>query len=97
MLLLSRKQGESLVIEVEGLPQPIEIMLQETGPQTRIGVSAPENCKICRKELYQTILENRQAAAAAKAEDTRAMAKALLGGMGAANKKPAENDGLKSE
>ncbi len=62
MLLLTRKEGESLVIEVEGLSEPIELKIVDINNQVRIGVTAPKNCKIWREELFQTIQANKQAA-----------------------------------
>jgi carbon storage regulator CsrA len=100
MLLLTRKQGESLIIEVDGMTEPIEIALVESGTQARIGVSAPAKCKIWRKELYQTILANRQAATRAATQSTRDLAKELLGALEQAapeNKKAAGAGSLKSE
>ena len=64
MLLLTRKEGDSLLIEVEGLKEPIEIKIVDVSNQVRVGVTAPKECKIWRNELYQTIQANRQAAAA---------------------------------
>lgn len=66
MLLLTRKEGESLIIEVEGLNEPIEIKVVDINNQVRVGVTAPKNCKIWREELYQTIQANKQAAAPAE-------------------------------
>jgi carbon storage regulator CsrA len=99
MLLLTRKQSESLIIEVEGMAEPIEVALVETGAQAKLGISAPAKCKIWRKELYQTILANRQAATRA-ATSTRSLAKELASGLQskpAAEKKPADADEPKSE
>jgi carbon storage regulator CsrA len=62
MLLLTRKEGESLIIEVEGLKEPIELKVVDINNQVKIGVTAPKECKIWREELYQTIQANRQAA-----------------------------------
>lgn len=62
MLLLTRKEGESLIIEVEGLSEQIEIKIVDINNQVRVGVTAPKNCKIWREELYQTIQTNKQAA-----------------------------------
>ncbi len=106
MLLLTRKQGESLIIEVDGMAEPIEITLVEGGTQARIGVAAPAKCKIWRKELYQTILANREAATRAASQSTRDLAKELLGALGHSapaeapapeSKQTAETGGLKSE
>lgn len=63
MLLLTRKEGESLIIEVEGLKEPIELKIVDINNQVRVGVTAPKECKIWREELYQTIQLNKQAAA----------------------------------
>ncbi|MBQ6935793.1 MAG: carbon storage regulator [Clostridia bacterium] len=62
MLLLTRKEGESLIIEVEGLKEPIELKVVDINNQVRIGVTASKECKIWREELYQTIQANKQAA-----------------------------------
>ena len=63
MLILSRKHNESLVIEVEGQDEPIEIIVTELGAnQVRLGINARQGCKIWRKELYQTVQYNKQAA-----------------------------------
>lgn len=61
MLVVTRKEKESLVIETEsGL---VEITVMELGRNVRLGISAPESCRIWRKELYATIQENKQASA----------------------------------
>lgn len=63
MLILNRKLDDSLLIEIEGQDKPIEIKVTDIGGgQVRLGIAAPKNCKIWRKELYQTVLSNRQAA-----------------------------------
>lgn len=59
MLVITRKENEALVIEVDG--ELIEIKVTEIGSQVRLGISAPERCKIWRKELYATVQANRQA------------------------------------
>lgn len=59
MLVLSRKKGESVVIQDE-----IEItILGVDGDNVRIGISAPKNVDIFRKEIYLLIQEaNRESA-----------------------------------
>ena len=59
MLALSRKLGESVVIGGN-----IEVTILEIkGEQVKIGIAAPKNLQIYRKELYEQIQEeNRQAA-----------------------------------
>jgi carbon storage regulator len=51
MLALSRKKGESLIIN-----NNIEVMILEThGDQVKIGISAPKEVPIYRKEVYLQI------------------------------------------
>ena len=62
MLILSRKAGESLILD-----GGIEIKITEIyGDKVRIGIDAPPQVKVYRKELYATIQENQSAAMAAK-------------------------------
>lgn len=60
MLVLSRKKGQSIMIGHD-----IEVSIVEVqGDQIRIGINAPKNVAIHRKEVYEEIIsENRQAAA----------------------------------
>lgn len=58
MLVLSRKCEESLIINDE-----IEIKIIEVvGDKVKLGIEAPKNFKILRKELIQTMENNQQAA-----------------------------------
>ncbi|MCB6609805.1 carbon storage regulator CsrA [[Clostridium] symbiosum] len=58
MLILTRKKGESIKIGDE-----IEIFITEVkGDKVRIGISAPENMKITRTEIYLTVENNKEAA-----------------------------------
>ena len=67
MLNLTRKSGEALVLD-----GGIEIKITEIcGDQVRIGIEAPSDVKVYRKELYATIQENRLAAASAPSETIR--------------------------
>lgn len=53
MLALSRKKGESLVIN-----NNIEITILEIrGDQVKVGISAPKDVSIYRKEIYLQIEE----------------------------------------
>lgn len=53
MLVLSRKKGESIVIQDE-----IEVtVLGVEGDVVRLGISAPGNVEIFRKEIYLSIQE----------------------------------------
>ncbi|MGG4049608.1 carbon storage regulator CsrA [Paenibacillus favisporus] len=60
MLVLSRKKGESIVIQ-----DNIEItLLGVEGDTVRLGISAPSEVDIFRKEVYLSILESNRASAA---------------------------------
>ncbi|OAB42937.1 carbon storage regulator CsrA [Paenibacillus glacialis] len=65
MLVLSRKKGESIVIN-----DHIEItVLGVEGDTVRIGVSAPKHIDIFRKEVYDSIQEaNRDSVSPAEAD-----------------------------
>lgn len=65
MLALTRKKGESLVINND-----IEITILEIrGDQIKLGVSAPKEVPIYRKEVYMQIQqENRKSADAQNAQ-----------------------------
>ncbi len=57
MLILSRKKGESIIIG-----EDIEIFVADVkGDKVRLGISAPEDMKISRKELYLTVENNKEA------------------------------------
>ena len=57
MLILSRKKGESIKIG-----DGIEIFVTDIkGDKVRLGISPPENMKICRTELYLTVENNKEA------------------------------------
>ena len=59
MLILTRKPGESIVID----GNIIVTFLEQRGGQVRIGVDAPRSVKIYRQEVYDQIkAENQQAA-----------------------------------
>lgn len=57
MLILSRKKGESIKIGDD-----IEIYITDIkGDKVRLGISAPEDMKISRTELYLTVENNKEA------------------------------------
>jgi len=58
MLALTRKKGESIVVG-----DNIEVVvLGITGEQVRLGIIAPKNIPVHRKEVYEQIqIENQQA------------------------------------
>ena len=51
MLVLTRKKGESLVIDDQIKVQVVEVK----GKQVRIGIEAPKGIKICREEIYKEV------------------------------------------
>ena len=58
MLVLTRKKGESIKIGEE-----IELVVVEIkGDKVKLGISAPEDQKIARAELYLTVENNKEAA-----------------------------------
>ena len=59
MLALSRKQNEAIVVGND-----IEItVLEIKGDQVKVGITAPRNLQIYRKEIYDLILkENKESA-----------------------------------
>lgn len=60
MLVLSRKNGESIVID-----DKIEVkILSFSGDKVQIGISAPKEIKIIRSELKETIEENKNSSLA---------------------------------
>lgn len=61
MLIISRKPGESIIINDE-----IEVfILDAQKDKIRIGVNAPKDIKVLRKELYDTEKANREASQSA--------------------------------
>ena len=65
MLALSRKKGEALVIN-----NNIEItVLEIRGDQIKIGISAPKDVPIYRKEVYLQIQQENEAAISADGLD----------------------------
>lgn len=65
MLALSRKKGEALVINND-----IEVtVLEVKGEQVKLGISAPKEVPIYRKEVYVQIQESTKEAAATESLD----------------------------
>lgn len=65
MLALTRKKGEALVIN-----NNIEITVMEIrGDQIKIGISAPKDVPIYRKEVYLQIQQENEAAISADGLD----------------------------
>ena len=55
MLILSRREGESLILETADGPVEI-VLLEYKGGQTRVGVEAPTSVKVLRRELVDATL-----------------------------------------
>ncbi|MCD6449323.1 MAG: carbon storage regulator CsrA [Thermotogaceae bacterium] len=71
MLVLSRKTGESILIG-----NNIEIkILKIDGGEVKIGVTAPKNMKIYRKELYEKIMKENIEASKIAVEDIKEVPK----------------------
>lgn len=84
MLVLSRKPGEALRVGDD-----VEITIVEVkGDMVRIGIDAPRNVQVWRKELWDAIVEENKKAAA------EAMAAAALAPAIPTVKKPAKISGL---
>lgn len=67
MLILTRRRGESIVIGDD-----IEIhVLEVSGDAIRIGIEAPREIPVHRREIYDAIQEENIAAARAAAEMSR--------------------------
>ena len=63
MLILTRKTGEAFMISDE-----IEVRIVEiSGDKVKVGIDAPRDYRIARKELCQTVENNKEAAASATA------------------------------
>lgn len=78
MLVLSRKKGETIVIQDQ-----IELtILSVEGDTVKVGISAPKHIDIFRKEVYLSIQEaNRESAAPVQA-DLSALISRLRGDKG---------------
>lgn len=58
MLVLSRKKGEEIVFCVEGQTVRVRIV-KVNGKTVRVGIEAPEDVSIHRKELWDRLCANR--------------------------------------
>jgi len=73
MLVLSRKKGESLIIQDQ-----IEVtILSVEGDTVRIGISAPPHIEIYRKEIYLSIKDSNRESAAPNQANVEALIKRL--------------------
>lgn len=67
MLILTRKKGESIVID-----ENIEItILESSDGKIKLGIEAPKNVLIYRKEVYESIQEENKSAKSNKDIDIK--------------------------
>ena len=75
MLILSRKIGESLIIDGK-----IEVKIVDiSGDKIKIGVEAPKDVSVFRNELCKTVEENKQAVQAVKPSALKSFLKTKQG------------------
>lgn len=75
MLVLSRKKGETIVIQDQ-----IELtILSVDGDTVKVGISAPKHVDIFRKEVYLSIQESNRESAAPQQSDLNALIHRLRG------------------
>ncbi len=60
MLVLSRKPNESIIIDGH---IKVSVLRVDSGDAVRLGVEAPLDIRVMRKEIYDEILASNQAAA----------------------------------
>ncbi len=65
MLVLTRKVNQSIVIG-DGIEV---VVLEVRGEQVRLGIRAPRDVAVHRKEIYEQILEENRAASAVEPKD----------------------------
>ena len=53
MLLLTRREGESIVISLPGSEDTIEVRVMKAGTQVSLGIDAPLEVEVLREELVQ--------------------------------------------
>ncbi|WP_342415758.1 carbon storage regulator CsrA [Paenibacillus sp. FSL R10-2782] len=70
MLVLTRKKGESIVIQND----IVVTVLSVEGDTVKIGISAPKDIDIYRKEVFEAIQQNNQCAVM----DSNAIQSAIL-------------------
>lgn len=65
MLVLTRKLHQSIVIG-DGIEV---VVLEVRGEQVRLGIKAPKNVTVHRKEIYEQIQQENQSASESRPED----------------------------
>lgn len=73
MLVLTRKKGESIIID-----NKIEIIIIEVnGDQVKMGINAPKEIPILRKEIYQAVKDENKAALQLGSSDINKLAEII--------------------
>lgn len=73
MLVLSRKLDESIIIGDDIVVTVVDVK----GEQIKIGITAPKNVSIHRKEVYEAIQDENRAASRPQTHDLRQLSKIL--------------------
>ena len=63
MLILTRRPGETLIIELPNGKQIDVTVLEVKGNQVRIGINAPKDVAVHREEIYERIKREQDAKA----------------------------------
>jgi len=73
LLVLTRKKGESIIID-----NKIEIIIIEVnGDQVKMGINAPKEIPILRKEIYQAVKDENKAALQLGSSDINKLAEII--------------------
>lgn len=78
MLVLTRRSGESIVIDDDIKVTVVSVSTRAGRPYVTLGITAPAKYKIFREEIYEEIKQENQAASAVTANDLSALSKVWL-------------------
>ena len=53
MLILTRREGESIFISLPGSEDPLEVRVMKAGAQVSLGIDAPREMQVPREELVE--------------------------------------------
>ena len=53
MLILTRREGQSIVISLPGTDDTLEVRVMKAGVQVSLGIDAPREVEVLRAELVQ--------------------------------------------
>src|SRR5262244_897473 len=89
MLVLARQRGEVIMIGDD-----IEVTVVDIrGDKVRLGISAPKEITVHRKEVYEAIRRENRAAAQVKPEDLSGLGKIAPKGSGGSTASPGNTGG----